>query len=134
MPARVGGMATPMAMRALGGTSAAVNFSSASFIENSNDRISAKFRAFPDLCDHNAVMKQVDIERRKDAIERARLHSPFLRAALAAQPEIAEAFERGGAAAALDLARSPATGTVDERLRRWRKATALAVALGDLAS
>ncbi|NUR44817.1 MAG: glutamine-synthetase adenylyltransferase, partial [Sphingomonas sp.] len=69
---------------------------------------------------------------RGDAVERARAHSPFLREALSARPEVAEAFMREGAEAAASLAMTADADNVDARLRRQRHGLALAVALGDL--
>ena len=69
---------------------------------------------------------------RGDAIERARAHSPFLREALSARREVAEAFMREGAEAAASLAMTADADNVDARLRRQRHGLALAVALGDL--
>ena len=71
---------------------------------------------------------------REDAVGRAREHSPFLREALLARPDIGEAFVGSGAAAAAELALSVAPDLpVDRRLRQRRHGLALAVALGDLA-
>lgn len=71
---------------------------------------------------------------REHAIERAREHSPFLRDALAARADVAEAFLADGAGAAADLALALGSDlAVDRRLRKRRHGLALAVALGDLA-
>jgi glutamate-ammonia-ligase adenylyltransferase len=70
---------------------------------------------------------------REDALDRAERHSPFLREAVAAQPEIADSFLRDGAEAAAELALHPASEDVEADLRRRRRGLALAVALGDLA-
>lgn len=69
---------------------------------------------------------------RSDALNRAEAHSPFLREALRANPEIAATFLSTGAQAAAALATSPTGGRLEPRLRRERTALALAVALGDL--
>jgi [glutamine synthetase] adenylyltransferase / [glutamine synthetase]-adenylyl-L-tyrosine phosphorylase len=70
---------------------------------------------------------------RESAIARAERHSPFLRDAMAAHPEIADSFLRNGAEAATALALAPALADVEAGLRRRRRGLALAVALGDLA-
>jgi len=70
--------------------------------------------------------------KRQDALSRAELHSPFLREALRARPDIAEAFDRNGAEKAAELALSGVDAELDVELRRQRLALALAVALGDL--
>ncbi len=78
-------------------------------------------------------MKTESSSARADAVERARRHSPFLREALLARPEIGQAFAADGAAASAALALSVKTDTIDATLRRQRHGLALAVALGDLA-
>jgi [glutamine synthetase] adenylyltransferase / [glutamine synthetase]-adenylyl-L-tyrosine phosphorylase len=71
---------------------------------------------------------------RDEAVGRARDHSPFLREAIAARGEIADAFLERGAAAAAELALAAAPDLpIDRRLRVRRHGLALAVALGDLA-
>jgi glutamate-ammonia-ligase adenylyltransferase len=70
---------------------------------------------------------------REAALKRASAHSPFLRDALNAHPQIAEAFLRDGALAAAELAVAVVDGDVEAELRRRRAGLALAVALGDLA-
>lgn len=78
-------------------------------------------------------MSQEDSAKiRSDALDRAKVHSPFLREALRANPEIADAFLSAGAQAAAVLATSPTDARLEPRLRRERTALALAVALGDL--
>ena len=73
------------------------------------------------------------LEPREDAIVRAREHSPFLREALGARGDIAEAFLGSGALLAAKLAlQSGADLPLAGRLRQRRHALALAVALGDL--
>jgi len=70
---------------------------------------------------------------REQAIERARRHSPFLREALQARPELGEAFvERGGEAAAAQ-ALAIDGGSVETRLRQQRLGLSVVVALADLA-
>ena len=70
---------------------------------------------------------------RGDAVERARHFAPFLREAIAARPEIAEAFLSDGARAAVEVAL--AAGGDERRCRAAAAAPglALAVSLGDLA-
>jgi len=69
---------------------------------------------------------------REAAIARATLHSPFLREALQARRDIAEAFLANGARAAIEVARAASPGELESSLRRRRHGLALAVALGDL--
>jgi glutamate-ammonia-ligase adenylyltransferase len=69
---------------------------------------------------------------RESTIDRARTHSPFLRAAIEAFPAIVEGFERQGGDAAVAQALALSGDTVGERLRHRRHALALAVALADL--
>jgi glutamate-ammonia-ligase adenylyltransferase len=71
-------------------------------------------------------------EKRRLALARAKAHSPFLRAAAAAFPDIAEAFAAKGAHAAVSLSLAIAVDEIATELRRRRTALALAVALGDL--
>ena len=72
-------------------------------------------------------------EPRSDSVARARAHSPFLREALIARPEIGDLFLRSGAAAAVTTVLAEGADLpVDRRLRRRRHGLALAVALGDL--
>jgi len=71
---------------------------------------------------------------RDDALRRARDHSPFLREAILARDDVAQAFVAHGAAAAADIALASEGETIDSRLRRQRHALALAVALGDLSA
>jgi glutamate-ammonia-ligase adenylyltransferase len=72
-------------------------------------------------------------DRRENAVERAERHSPFLREAMAARPEIVQAFLADGARVATGLALTPVDHEVESGLRRMRRGLALAVALGDLA-
>ncbi|HEU0309979.1 MAG TPA: bifunctional [glutamine synthetase] adenylyltransferase/[glutamine synthetase]-adenylyl-L-tyrosine phosphorylase [Sphingomicrobium sp.] len=69
---------------------------------------------------------------RAEAVERAGVHAPFLRAAIAAFPDIAGRFVEEGSQAAVDRALSLAGESVGQRLRRRRHALALATALADL--
>jgi glutamate-ammonia-ligase adenylyltransferase len=79
-------------------------------------------------------MSRSDATGREEAVARARDHSPFLRDALVARADVAEAFvDRGGEAAARLALAAGADLTVDQRLRQRRHGLALAVALGDLA-
>ena len=71
---------------------------------------------------------------RNDALLRARDHSPFLRDAIAALPELTNAFLDSGSEAAVELAAATARDGVESRLRGQRLGLALSVALGDLAS
>ena len=71
---------------------------------------------------------------REDAVVRARDHSPFLRDAMSANPDVLRTFVEEGAAAAATLALGAAPDLpIGTRLRRQRHGLALAVALGDLA-
>ena len=70
---------------------------------------------------------------RAAAIERAKGHSPFLREAGSALPEIIEVFGREGTEAAIRLALAASGQDLEVELRRQRHGLALAVALGDLA-
>ena len=70
---------------------------------------------------------------RAAALARAESHSPFLRAAAAAYPGVAEIFVELGGDAAVAKALASAHPDVAVRLRRQRHALALAVALADLA-
>ena len=70
-----------------------------------------------------------------DAIARARSHAPFLRTLLDTFGTVSQALDEGSLEAALAAAR--AEGRADDTalsLRRERSATALALAIGDLAS
>src|SRR5437868_7159038 len=72
-------------------------------------------------------------QSREDALRRAEDHSPFLRQALQALPEVADAFLSRGAAAAAEFALAAEGENLEAELRRKRHGLALAVALGDLA-
>ncbi|MDP8913793.1 MAG: bifunctional [glutamine synthetase] adenylyltransferase/[glutamine synthetase]-adenylyl-L-tyrosine phosphorylase [Pseudomonadota bacterium] len=69
------------------------------------------------------------------ALERAEKHSPFLRVALAAHPEIAAALRSGRIGDAIRMARNKAADVpeLSTALRQERSALALALAIGDLA-
>src|SRR4030095_7832465 len=69
---------------------------------------------------------------RAGALERAEAHAPFLRAAAATFPDIADAFLQEGSEAAVTRALTLDGATVGERLRRRRHGLALATALADL--
>ena len=70
---------------------------------------------------------------RLDALRRAEEFSPFLREAIRSLPDIAAAFERSSAAAAVELALGASDQDPEAELRKQRLGLALAVALGDLA-
>ena len=78
-------------------------------------------------------MTQSGKAAREAALGRARDHSPFLREAALAYPDIADTFAKRGSEAAAAHALSLEAETVESELRRRRTALALAVALGDLA-
>ena len=69
---------------------------------------------------------------RTGAVRRAEAHSPFLREALRAWPDIADRFLRDGAEAAAAASLAVERGDIETTLRARRQALALAVALGDL--
>jgi len=69
---------------------------------------------------------------RAAALARAEAHAPFLRAAAATFPTVAETFVEEGSEAAVARALAIDAESVGERLRRRRHALALAVALADL--
>ena len=69
---------------------------------------------------------------RDDAMQRAQLHSSFLRDAIRQRPEVAEAFRAAGAQAAIKAALAATNDDVGVELRRQRHGLALAVGLGDL--
>jgi glutamate-ammonia-ligase adenylyltransferase len=70
---------------------------------------------------------------RVDAIERARIHAPFLRDSIESRPDIVETFLAEGAEKAAKQALESGAETAAAELRRRRRALSLAVALGDLA-
>ena len=74
----------------------------------------------------------VSIKARQGALDRARGQAPFLREALLAFPDIGALFAADGAHSAIAAALAIDGETVAQRLRRRRRALALAVALGDL--
>jgi len=69
---------------------------------------------------------------RRNALDRAGRHSPFLREAIEARPDVVLTFLDEGPLTAATLASASAGDTLDSRLRRQRLGLALAVALGDL--
>ncbi|MEO5577653.1 MAG: bifunctional [glutamine synthetase] adenylyltransferase/[glutamine synthetase]-adenylyl-L-tyrosine phosphorylase [Sphingomicrobium sp.] len=69
---------------------------------------------------------------RREALERAQHYAPFLRDAILAFPDIASRFAADGAESAISAALVLDGDSVAGRLRRQRRALALAVALGDL--
>ncbi|WP_205479065.1 bifunctional [glutamine synthetase] adenylyltransferase/[glutamine synthetase]-adenylyl-L-tyrosine phosphorylase [Sphingomonas arenae] len=69
---------------------------------------------------------------RNDAMQRAERHSPFLREAIRQRQDVAQAFDRDGAQAAVTAALAATNDDVGADLRRQRHGLALAVALGDL--
>src|SRR5687768_6949514 len=70
---------------------------------------------------------------RTQAVERASAHSPFLRDAMQARPELVDHFLEAGAQAAAMQALEASGDDVESRLRRQRHGLALTAALGDLA-
>ena len=73
-------------------------------------------------------------ERIKDALARARGHSPYLKRQLDTFPDIAAALDRTAIGDALDLARNEGRGEVlAAALRRERNALSLVLAIADLA-
>jgi len=69
---------------------------------------------------------------RKNAVQRAREFSPFLREAAEALSQVAEIFVETGSADAVRVALEEQADDVEAELRRRRLGLALAVALGDL--
>ncbi|HEX5184698.1 MAG TPA: glutamine-synthetase adenylyltransferase, partial [Allosphingosinicella sp.] len=74
-------------------------------------------------------------ERIKDALARARAHSPYLKLQLERFPELARHLERGDAAGAIGTAAKAGEGAPDlaASLRRERNALSAALGIGDLA-
>jgi len=72
-------------------------------------------------------------DNRTDAVARAERHSPFLREAMSAWPDLVDRFLAEGAEAAVAAALALGGETVEAELRRRRAGLALTVALGDLA-
>ncbi len=70
---------------------------------------------------------------REIAVRRANEHSPFLREAMVARPDLVHEFLERGGSSAVELASKSEADSVDARLRRQRLGLALTVALGDLA-
>ena len=79
------------------------------------------------------MASQESSSSRKEALERANAHSPFLREAALARPDIADLFVERGSIAAVELATSSSGDQLEQRLRRERHGLSLAVALGDIA-
>ncbi len=71
---------------------------------------------------------------RAEAVRRAEANAPFLRASIAAFPDIAASFVDDGSDAAVARALSIKGESVAEQLRRQRHALALAVALADISN
>jgi len=71
----------------------------------------------------------------QDALQRARANAPFLGMAMQVQPELTDLLAAEDLDAALDYCRSAGAGAenVRQKLRREKKALALALAIGDLA-
>jgi glutamate-ammonia-ligase adenylyltransferase len=69
---------------------------------------------------------------RDGALDRARRFSPFLREAMQAMPDIADAFRSDGPDAAIRLALESQADELEAELRRQRLGLALAAGLGDL--
>ena len=69
---------------------------------------------------------------RPGAIDRAERHSPFLRDAIEALPDLAGLFLSDGARAAVAAAMTAHGAGLEAQLRRRRRGVALGVALGDL--
>jgi glutamate-ammonia-ligase adenylyltransferase len=69
---------------------------------------------------------------RADAVARAEAHSPFLREAMRARPDLLDKFTAEGSKAALQFALEATDPDLSTELRRQRLGLALAVALGDL--
>ncbi|WP_294003439.1 bifunctional [glutamate--ammonia ligase]-adenylyl-L-tyrosine phosphorylase/[glutamate--ammonia-ligase] adenylyltransferase [Sphingomonas sp.] len=78
------------------------------------------------------MIATVDSSQRAAALARAEAHSPFLRAAAAAFPQVARMFVDHGSEAAFAVAAALEGDGVAARLRLRRHAIALAVALADL--
>lgn len=72
--------------------------------------------------------------RRDDALRRAQAHSPFLKGAIEAHGDLAEAFLTDGGDAAAHLALTVKRESLEAELRTRRARLALAVALGDLSN
>jgi len=130
IPAWADGKSTLMTRRSMEFISGVTTLSRSDFITLQTTKSARKF---PSDGPKTAEITVMSREARKDAIERARGHSPFLREALNAREDIARRFAEDGAGAAAQLAASESDDEdVGRRLRRQRHALALAVALGDL--
>src|SRR6188768_2592153 len=70
--------------------------------------------------------------KRREAIERAKTYSPFLRDTAGRFPGVVSAYLEKGENPAISAALAIETADVGTELRRQRTALALAVALGDL--
>ncbi|MFL6720630.1 MAG: bifunctional [glutamine synthetase] adenylyltransferase/[glutamine synthetase]-adenylyl-L-tyrosine phosphorylase [Sphingomonas sp.] len=79
------------------------------------------------------MSRQFSTSARRGALQRAIAHSPFLRDAIDARVDVADAFIERGAVPAAELALASSADETGSRLRRRRHGLALAVALGDLA-
>jgi glutamate-ammonia-ligase adenylyltransferase len=71
---------------------------------------------------------------RQGAIDRAIAHSPFLRNAIEARPDIVQSFLTNGAEAAASQALQSGGESASAELRIRRRALSLAIALGDLSN
>ena len=71
---------------------------------------------------------------RNDAVKRAKGHSPFLREAMHAVPEVLDSFVSSGVDSAIAVALGARDSDLESKLRRQRLGLALAVALGDLSA
>jgi glutamate-ammonia-ligase adenylyltransferase len=103
------------------------------FIDRKNDGAARKFRPF--RSDNGLTvlaMDQSGTDGRRGALARAGRHSPFLREAIEARPELADIFVAEGGRAAVAAALKPGDGPLEAELRRTRLGLALAIALGDL--
>ena len=80
------------------------------------------------------MTKASRLAAREATVERARAYAPFLREAINTLPGLTKIFVDQGSEAAISNALSGSEGDGGVLLRRRRRALALAVALGDLAS
>ena len=134
MPACSGGISTRMIRRSKLLNSDAATVSRSSFIWATNDQMAVEVSSLADLRHSFTDMSpESNSSARTGAIERAQRHSPFLREAMSALPEIAEMFASEGAEAAVKFALAASGDDLETELRRQRHGLALAVALGDLA-
>ncbi|HVH37731.1 MAG TPA: bifunctional [glutamate--ammonia ligase]-adenylyl-L-tyrosine phosphorylase/[glutamate--ammonia-ligase] adenylyltransferase [Sphingomicrobium sp.] len=72
------------------------------------------------------------VSARKDALDRAERHSPFLRGGMLARPGLVDTFQVSGSEAAVAAALGATGDSVESQLRRQRGGLALTAALGDL--